>query len=287
MNTPQTGSTTPHSPALQSALDEISREKAGILPPFLSETELKELVEAWWALYNDPEISIDRSNPRFIIDPKIYEVPAFARLTTHPVIQEAVRRTIGEFQLLSYAVVATPKNAEKPTPFDQCPFHIDHVVYSDVPVETTRDTFVCVWMNFEEQKMENGPFTLAVGTHKWRMDMDFFRKRPGLKIQDLGGVEKLTRPNTGPAGQTAVYSGLTWHAPTANCSDVIRKGLNMNFVPKHTLDTLKRMRIDLCGLSQERYDRLNRLIGIPGYIVDREPAFENQDIKSLVISPRN
>ncbi len=265
------------SPEVSAILDEIEKEKSGKLPPFLTNEELAGLLEAWHRIYNDPDCEIAPNNPRFIVHPKIYQVPEFIRLITHPVIQEAVRRCIGEFEFVGYAVVATPKNGENITPFERIPFHIDHVYYSDVPPEDARDTFCCVWMNFEELKPENGPFCLAHGTHKFRIGMDFFKKRKGLRLQDLGGVEKMTVLNTGPAGTTAVYSGLTWHAPTANCSGVIRKGLNMNFVPKNALDTRRRNHLDVCALPKDQYDRFVEQVGDPGYVAAHIPELQGKD----------
>ncbi|MDK3159928.1 phytanoyl-CoA dioxygenase family protein [Kamptonema cortianum] len=268
-------------PDVLAALNEIEKEKSGKLPPFLSPDELATLVAAWHRIYNDPDCEIDPRNPRFIVHPKIYSAPEFIHLITHPVIQEAVRRCIGEFEFAGYSVVATPRNGDRPTPFERIPFHIDHVYYSDVPPEDTRDTFCCVWMNFEEQAPENGPICLAHGTHKFRIGGDFFKKRPGLRLQDLGGVEKVTMLNTGPAGTTAVYSGLTWHSPTTNCSEVIRKGLNMNFVPKNALDTRRRNRIDVSGLPKDQYDAFVRSVGVPGYVTPWVPELQAQDRHTL------
>lgn len=256
---------------IQDALVKIDAEKAGILPPFLTGPEMESMLEAWHRVMNHDEVEIDPKNPRFVIHPVIYEQTEFVRLATHPVVQEAVRRVIGDFKLVGWAMVATPKNATKPTPFNEVKFHVDHIVYSDVPVEDARDTFVCVWVNFEKQSIENGPFTVAVGTHKWNIGMDFFQKRKGLTLQDFGGAEKITVFNAGPAGQTAVYSGKTWHAPTGNCSDVVRKGLNMNFVPASPLDTLKRNPFDLCALPKEAYSSLETKIEIQDYIVAHDP----------------
>ena len=260
------------SPALAAALTGVEREKAGILPPFLTRAELDDLLAAWHRIFNDPDCKIDALNPRFIIHPKIFRQPEFARLATHPVVQEAVRRTIGDFQLANWAVVATPRNGDSITPFDQIPFHIDHVVYSDTPVEDARDTFVCVWVNFEELRPENGPFAVAVGSHKFNIGYEFFKKRPGLRLVDLGNVEKLTHLNIGPPGTTAVYSGKTWHSATTNCSQVMRKGLNMNFVPRQPLDTLRRNPFDACSLNEADYAELVRLLGRADYVIPRKMA---------------
>jgi ectoine hydroxylase-related dioxygenase (phytanoyl-CoA dioxygenase family) len=251
------------------ALDYIAREKAGFVPPFLSPGELTDLMAAWRRLFDDPTVKLE--NQRFIVDHKLYREAAFARLATHPVVQQIVRNTIGDFQLAGFSVIATPKNSEKPTTPQTTNFHTDHCVYSDVPVCDARDTFVCVWVNFEDLAMENGPFALAVGTHKLNIGWEFFKSRPGLKVTDMGW-DRVAQYNVGPAGSTAVYSGKTWHAGTNNCSNEVRKGLNMNFVPRHPLDTLKRNPFDLCALSEENYAELQRLIGIPGYIIERIPA---------------
>jgi len=257
-------------PEMTSALNFIQKEKAGILPPYLSRAELDACLEAWHRLWNDP--TIENANKRFIVDHKIYLEPAFARVATHPVVQEVVRRTIGEFQLAGYAVVATPRNGEREMRPDEVPFHVDHCVYSDVKEEIARDTFVCVWANFEDIAMENGPFCIAVGTDKWSIGWDFFKdgKRPNLKVVDMKWPPSF---NIGPAGTTAVYSGKTWHSATTNASEVVRKGLNMNFVPKHPLDSLRRSSFDLCALSESNYAKLTELIDIPGYLIDRVPEF--------------
>ena len=70
-------------------------------------------------------------------------------------------------------------------------------------------------------------FAVAVGSHKFNIGYEFFKKRPGLRLVDLGNREKMTHLNIGPPGTTAVYSGKTWHSATTNCSQVMRKGLNM------------------------------------------------------------
>ena len=252
------------SPDVASALDSIETEKAGFLPPFLTGGDLAELNADWERLFNDPDVKV--ANRRFIVDHKMYQIASFARLATHPVIQEATRRVIGDFQLAGYAVVATPKNSETPTVLGEVPFHVDHSVYSDIPVSQARDTFVCVWVNFEELAIENGPFALAIGTDKWNIGMDFLRERPGLTVNNIG-FDRYTAFNVGPAGTTAVYSGKTWHAATKNCSDKVRRGLNMNFVPRHPLDSNKRNSFDVCALEPARYAALNTLIGIDGYLI--------------------
>src|SRR3954465_11714617 len=119
------------SPQVQQALDAIEREKAGILPPYLTRPELDELLAAWWRLWNDK--TIVNAATRFIVDHKLYREPAFAALARHPAVQELVRRVIGDFQLAGYSVVATPRNGDTPTAISDVPFHVDHCVYSDVP----------------------------------------------------------------------------------------------------------------------------------------------------------
>ena len=257
------------SPEVDQALDVIAREKSGFLPPYLTRAELDELLAAWNRLFHDPAVKLE--NNRFIVNHKLYEEPAFAKLATHPVVQQVVRNVIGEFQLAGYSVVATPKNADSVSTPETTNFHTDHCVYSDVPVPQARDTFVCVWVNFEKLAMENGPFALALDTHKFNIGWEFFQERPGLKVEHMGW-RNAAGYNVGPPGTTAVYSGKTWHSSTKNSSPDVRKGLNMNFVPRHPLDTCKRNSFDLCALSAERYARLEQLIGIPGYLIDRNPA---------------
>ena len=256
------------------ALEGIGREKAGFLPPFLSQDELAELLEAWYHVFGLPYVQV--SNKRFVVDHRLYEEPAFARLATHPVVQEAARRVLGDFQLAGYAMVATPRNGEEATTAQTVNFHVDHCVYSDVPVAKARDTFVCIWVNFEELAMENGPFALAVGTDKLNLGWEHFQGPGNSKaVRDMGW-SSIAGFNIGPAGSTAVYSGKTWHAGTVNCSDSIRKGLNINIVPAHPLDTLKRNPFDLCALSRERYAKLDLLIDRPGYLIDHDERLAKQ-----------
>lgn len=259
------------------APDTIERDKAGFLPPFLSSEELDELLEAWHRLASLPDVQWEAQ--RFITDARLYDEPVFARLATHPVVQEAARRTIGDFQLASYAVVATPRNGSTPTTRKTVQFHVDHCVYSDVPVPQARDTFVCVWVNFEELAMENGPFALAVGTHHLNIGWEYFADETDKSAAVAAmGWEKCAAFNTGPAGSTAVYSGKTWHAGTINASDVIRKGLNINFVPKEPLDTNHRNHFDVCGLGREQYERLADMIAIPNYLIEHQPDTVTQTI---------
>lgn len=252
---------------VQEALREIEREKAGILPPYLTEQEISDLMKAWTHVYETPGVELE--NQRFIIDHRLYEEPAFAHLATHPTIQEAVRNAIGDFQLAGYSMVATPTNGTEPMQVQNVPFHIDHSVYSNVPVSQARDTFVCVWVNFEELAIENGPFVLAVGSHAFNMGYPEATAQFGKAHGTAGefGWDRLARFNIGPAGTTAVYSGKTWHSASTNCSSKMRKGLNMNFVPKDARDSTKRNRFDLCALSHDRYLNLQRLVGIPDYLI--------------------
>lgn len=257
---------------IESVLQQIERDKAGFLPPFLSREELDELLEAWHRVASLPDLRWEAN--RFITDPRLYDESAFARLATHPVVQEAARRTIGDFQLAGYAVVATPNNGSTPTTPQTANLHVDHCVYSDIPVPQARDTFVCIWVNFEKLAIENGPFALAIGTHRFNIGWEYFDDAPDKRAAiNAMGWDECVSFNTGPAGSTAVYSGKTWHAGTTNASDVIRKGLNMNFVPKEPLDTNRRNHFDICGLSLEQHHRLTQLIGIPDYIIDHEPNF--------------
>ena len=263
--------TTP-TPEIEAALEHIGRLKAGILPPYLSQRELGELLAAWTRLYETPGVKLE--NQRFIVDHRLYEVPEFARLATHPIVQEAVRRTIGEFELAGFSVVATPNNGAQPNTAQDITFHIDHSVYSDVPVSESKDTFVCVWVNFEALAMENGPFVIAEGSHDFNMGYPEMQTKYGRRLGPAGelGWDHLARFNVGPAGQTAVYSGKTWHSGTINSSTEMRKGLNMNYVPKGAKDSTKRNPFDLCALAPERYARLKQTIGIEGYMIPWDAA---------------
>lgn len=260
------------SPGLEVALQKIETEKTGFLPPFLSRDELDELLAAWSKMAQLPDVQWE--NARFITDARLYQEPAFAKLATHPVVQEAARRVIGDFYLAGYAVVATPRNGSTPTTPQDISLHVDHCVYSDVAVPMARDTFVCVWINFEELQMENGPFALAAGTHHLNIGWEHFENETDkFAAVRAMGWGKCVRFNTGAAGSTAVYSGKTWHAGTVNASDVIRKGLNINFVPKNPLDTLRRNHFDVCGLSRERFELLAGLIGAPDYLITHDANF--------------
>lgn len=252
---------------LQEAMSQIEKEKAGFLPPFLTSRELEELLAAWHRLYDHPEIAPDEGG-RFIVDSRLYREGAFARLATHPVVLETARRVIGDCRLASYSVVATPRNGEVPTNAQTVVFHTDHCVYSDVPVPEARDTFVCIWVNFEELAMENGPFALAVGTHALNIGWEHFADAPdkGAAVKAMGW-DKIAAFNVGPAGTTAVYSGKTWHAGTVNASDVVRKGLNMNYVPRNALDTRRQNTFDVCALEKSEYQALSSLINIPDFLV--------------------
>jgi ectoine hydroxylase-related dioxygenase (phytanoyl-CoA dioxygenase family) len=121
--------------------------------------------------------------------------------------------------------------------------------------------------------MCNGPFALAVGTHKLNLGDEFFADHPDRRARMAEmGWDDLTEFNVGPAGSTAVYSGKTWHAGTNNCSDAIRKGLNINFVPRHPLDTNRRNHFDVCAIDPAIYQRLAALIGEQGYLIAHETS---------------
>jgi ectoine hydroxylase-related dioxygenase (phytanoyl-CoA dioxygenase family) len=259
----------PLAPNVEAAIESIGKIKSGFLPPFLTRAELDECLAAWERLYTDPDVKI--ANQRFIVDHKLYLEPIYSRVATHPAVQRVVTAVIGEFQLAGMSIVATPNNGATPSTIETTPLHVDHCVYSDTPVHEARDTFVCVWVNFEELAMENGPFALGVGTDKFNVGWEFFKARPNLTVKDMRW-DNLIQFNTGPAGSTAVYSGKTWHSATTNSSQKMRKGLNMNFVPRHPLDTLKRNPFDACALSADKYERFAQLLGTPGYVIDRIPS---------------
>jgi hypothetical protein len=255
---------------LAEAIQRVDEQKAGLLPPFLSRPELDDLLAAWWRLYNNPDIKLD--NNRFIADHRLYQEPAFSALATHPVVQEVARRVIGDFKLASFSVVATPKNGDEPKPTEELTIHVDHSVYSSVPVPKARDTFVCIWVNFEDLELENGPFCIFTGTHAWNIGWEFFNSglRPGLRPRDLL-MHQLAEYNVGPAGSTAVYSGKTWHSGTVNCREELRKGLVINMVPAEPLDCSSQNFFDLCALPRDEYDALVALIGDPDYLMPHRP----------------
>jgi len=263
-------------PAVADALTRIDQEKGGLIPPYLSREELDAALEAWHRIWNDPDIPVSPPPPaaaRFTAHPAMYAEPAFARIASHPVVQAAARAVLGpEVMLINYALVTTPKNGEEITPPGRYPFHIDHCVFSDQPAETARDTMVCIWINFEDMGPEHGPFCIATGTDKWRLDYDFFKKRPGLNMNHLG-IQNHADLNVGPAGSTAVYSGFTWHSPTNVVSERVRKGINLNFLRKPPLDCLRRLANDICNQTPEVHAKLDELIGIPGYIESRNPDY--------------
>ena len=95
------------------ALDLIAEAKAGFLEGFLSQEELNGLLEAWRRTTSLP--SLTNADGRFVSDPRLYHELAFARLVTHPLIMEAVRRVIGEFRLVRLQLVATSPNASMPS----------------------------------------------------------------------------------------------------------------------------------------------------------------------------
>ena len=252
------------------AIRVIESVKSGLIPPFLSPDQLQACLESWHQLWNDPTVPRSPTQaPRFIVDNRMYEHPAFVAVATHPVVQAAARAVLGpDIMLINYAIVATPKNGETITPPGRYPFHIDHVVFSHIPVEQARDTMVCIWINFEDMGPEHGPFCIAHDTDKWRLGYEFFRKRPGLSMNDFG-IQDHAKLNVGPAGSTAVYSGFTWHSPTNNITDRVRKGINLNFLRKPPLDCHKRLDNDICHLPQAQHEALDKLINIPGYLEPR------------------
>jgi len=113
--------------------------------------------------------------------------------------------------------------------------------------------------DYHLRTFKKGPFVLARDTHKFNLGYEFFESRRGLTIKDMGWACRALY-NIGPAGTTAVYSGKTWHAGTVNCSDQVRKGLNVNFVPARPLATLKRNPFDACALYAEAYEPLSHLL---------------------------
>src|SRR5262249_49582480 len=135
---------TTFSPEIDSAIKDIETIKGGLIPPFLTRRELDDCLSAWHRLWDDPTV-VRMPNPvtRFIVDNRMYREPAFAKVATHPVVQAAARATLGpDVMLINYAVVATPPYSKEPSKWGEIPFHIDHCVFSDVPLPEARDTMV-------------------------------------------------------------------------------------------------------------------------------------------------
>ena len=137
-----------------------------------------------------------------------------------------------------------------------------------------------MWVNFEALTIENGPFVIAEGTHNYNLGYPEMKIKYGKPLAPAGelGWDHLARFNVGPAGMTAVYSGKTWHSATTNCSDKLRKGLVINFVPFLAVDSTKRNPFDVCALDKGRYDRLQQTIGIPGYLIPWDEAMAAKEI---------
>lgn len=251
--------------ALDDALETVGREKAGILPPFLGAKLIDDGLAAWQRLYDNPAMAWCQYPPRYLMGPDMYLEPAFAEIATHPVVLGAARRVLEvDISLASYHVVATPPNADEPSANDiNVNFHVDHVIYSQVPVPDSPDNvFVCVWVNFHDMGLENGPLRLAVGTDKFNIGWEFFvdGRRPHLSVYDMHW-ERLLAMNVGPAGTSGVYSGKTWHTASNNCSPVTRKGLQIMFTPLRPLTALTRPWFDIAGLDPDRHAALKSLVG--------------------------
>lgn len=244
------------------ALDLITEAKAGFLEGFLSQEELDDLLSAWHR--TNVQSSVTTADGRFVSTPCLYRELAFARLATHPLIMEAVRRIIGDFRLVRLQLVATPPNASTPSKLESLEgFHVEHHAHSEVHPLLSRDTSAWVWVNFERLTLENGPLAVSVGSHH----IDLHQRR-----LDPGKVLAATRFHVGSAGATAVFSGKTLHCATNNCSNVVRKGLALGFVPAQPLDVTKRRDVDLCHLSIDDYEALAGLIGRTDYLVPHSTA---------------
>ena len=244
------------------ALDLIAEAKAGFLEGFLSQEELNGLLEAWRRTTSLP--SLTNADGRFVSDPRLYHELAFARLVTHPLIMEAVRRVIGEFRLVRLQLVATSPNASMPSTRESLEgFHVEHYLHSEVHPLLSRDTSAWVWVNFEMLTLENGPLAVSVGSHH----IDLLRHR-----LDHAQVLAATQFHVGVAGATAVFSGKTLHCATNNCSHVVRKGLYVGFVPAQPQDVTKRGPLDLCHLSIGDYAAFAALVGRPDYLVPHSTA---------------
>ena len=120
--------------ALDEALETVSREKAGILPPFLPRETLQAGLAAWDHMYASSDVAWCQYPPRYLMGPAMYLEPGFAEIATHPVLLDAARRVLdADISLASYHVVATPPNATEPSVNDvNVAFHVDHVIYSQV-----------------------------------------------------------------------------------------------------------------------------------------------------------
>ncbi|MDX2225833.1 MAG: phytanoyl-CoA dioxygenase family protein [Verrucomicrobiae bacterium] len=249
-------------PEIKEALGIIAREKAGILPPYASSALLGRCLEDWRKLYEDPEMGWGHYPPRYLMGPDMYLSKAFAELATHPVTLAAARAVLGDCQLASYHLVATPPNSTEKADWDRgnIIFHVDHVIYSDVPVpQSGANAFACVWVNFEEMTLENGPLCVAVGTDRWNLGPELFPSPHQLTPDDLN-FRRLSRFNMGPAGTAGVYSGKTWHAPTPNASTRIRRGLQIDFVPLRPEVTIKQAWFDIAGLEKTKYEQVVSLL---------------------------
>jgi phytanoyl-CoA dioxygenase PhyH len=244
------------------ALDVIAEAKAGFLEEFLLQQELDGLLEAWHRITSLP--SLTNADGRFVSDPRLYSELAFARLATHPLIMEAVRRVIGDCRLVRLQLVATSPNASKPSTRESLKgFHVEHYAHSEVHQLLSRDTTAWVWVNFEILTMENGPLAVSIGSHH----VDLRERR-----LDLAQVKAATQFHVGSAGATAVFSGKTLHCATNNCSKVVRKGLYVGFVPAQPQDVTKRGALDLCCLSIRDYEAFAALISRSDCLVPHSSA---------------
>src|SRR5438093_2928966 len=203
------------------ALDTIGEAKAGFLEGFLSPEELDGLLEAWHRITSLP--SLTNADGRFVSDPRLYRELAFARLATHPLIMEAVRRMIGDCRLVRLQLVATSPNASMPTTRESLKgFHVEHHLHSEVHPLLSRDTNAWVWVNFEMLTMENGPLAVSIGSHH----VDLRKRR-----LDPAQIVAATQFHVGSAGATAVFSGKTLHCGTNNCSKVVLRASTSGSFP--------------------------------------------------------
>ena len=244
------------------ALDVIGEAKAGFLEGFLAPEELDGLLEAWHRITSLP--SLTNADGRFVSDPRLYRELAFARLATHPLIMEAVRRMIGDCRLVRLQLVATSPNASMPTTRESLKgFHVEHHLHSEVHPLLSRDTNAWVWVNFEMLTMENGPLAVSIGSHH----VDLRKRR-----LDPAQVVAATQFHVGSAGATAVFSGKTLHCGTNNCSKVVRKGLYVGFVPAQPQDVTKRRELDVCHLAISDYEAFAALISRSDCLVPHSSA---------------